>query len=38
VNPAHVTPHTEATQAVVWHLLVSHPLLKSAETRWESLG
>lgn len=37
VNPAHVTPHTEATQAVVWHLLVSHPLLKSAETRWESL-
>lgn len=37
VNPAHVTPHTEATQAVVWHLLVSHPLLKAAETRWESL-
>jgi D-sedoheptulose 7-phosphate isomerase len=37
VNPAHVTPHTEAFQAVVWHLLVTHPALKSAETRWESL-
>jgi D-sedoheptulose 7-phosphate isomerase len=36
VNPAHVTPHTEAFQAVVWHLLVSHPLLKRCETRWES--
>ena len=30
VNPAHVTPHTEAFQAVVWHLLVSHPALKQA--------
>ncbi|MFN7993963.1 MAG: SIS domain-containing protein [Bryobacteraceae bacterium] len=37
VNPAHVTPHSEAFQAVVWHLLVSHPKLKTAETRWESL-
>lgn len=37
VNPAHVTPHTEAFQAVVWHLLVSHPLLKAAETKWESV-
>jgi D-sedoheptulose 7-phosphate isomerase len=37
VNPAHVTPHTEAFQAVVWHLLVSHPDLKAAETKWESL-
>jgi D-sedoheptulose 7-phosphate isomerase len=36
VNPAHVTPHTEAWQAIVWHLLVSHPLLKRAETKWES--
>lgn len=36
VNPATVTPHTEAMQAVVWHLLVSHPLLKHAETKWES--
>ncbi len=37
VNPAHVTPHAEAFQAVVWHLLVTHPALKTAETRWESL-
>ena len=37
VNPGHVTPHSEAFQAVVWHLLVSHPALKTAETRWESL-
>lgn len=37
VNPAHVTPHTEAFQAVVWHLLVSHPQLKTAETKWESV-
>jgi D-sedoheptulose 7-phosphate isomerase len=36
VNPAHVTPHSEAFQAVVWHLMVSHPLLKRAETKWES--
>ena len=37
VNPAHVTPHAEAFQAVVWHLLVTHPALKAGETRWESL-
>jgi len=37
VNPAHVTPHTEAFQAVVWHLMVSHPDLKAAETKWESV-
>src|SRR5260370_22799156 len=37
VNPVHVTPHSEAFQAVVWHLLVSHPLLKQAETKWESV-
>ncbi len=37
VNPAHVTPHAEAFQAVIWHLLVSHPALKSSQTRWESL-
>ena len=36
VNPAHVTPHTEAFQAVIWHLLVSHPKLKVAQTKWES--
>jgi D-sedoheptulose 7-phosphate isomerase len=37
VNPETVTPHAESFQAVVWHLLVSHPRLKAAPTRWESL-
>jgi D-sedoheptulose 7-phosphate isomerase len=37
VNARHVTPHTEAFQAVIWHLLVSHPALKMAETKWESV-
>ena len=37
VNPLHVTPHAEAFQAVIWHLLVSHPRLKESETKWESL-
>jgi len=37
VNPTHVTPHAEAFQAVIWHLLVSHPVLKMAETKWESV-
>jgi D-sedoheptulose 7-phosphate isomerase len=37
VNPLHITPHTEAFQAVVWHLIVSHPDIKRAETRWESV-
>jgi D-sedoheptulose 7-phosphate isomerase len=37
VNPEHVTAHTEAFQAVVWHLLVSHPELKAAQTKWESI-
>ena len=36
VNAATVTPHAEAFQSVVWHLLVSHPALKAAETKWES--
>jgi D-sedoheptulose 7-phosphate isomerase len=36
VNPAHVTPHAEAFQAVVWHLLVTHPAIKIAATKWES--
>jgi len=36
VNPDTVTPHAEAFQAVIWHLLVSHPLLKAAPTKWES--
>jgi D-sedoheptulose 7-phosphate isomerase len=35
VNPAHVTPHSEAFQAVIWHLLVSHPTLKRNPTKWE---
>ncbi|MHB8415763.1 MAG: SIS domain-containing protein [Acidiferrobacteraceae bacterium] len=38
VNQAHVTPHTEAFQAVVWHLLVSHPALKAKATKWESVA
>lgn len=37
VNPLHTTPHAEAFQAVVWHLLVSHPDLKRRETKWESV-
>ena len=37
VNPDHVTPHSEAFQAVVWHLLVSHPKLKARATKWESI-
>jgi len=37
VSPDCVTPHTEAFQAVVWHLMVSHPKLKVSQTRWESL-
>ena len=36
VNPETVTPHSEAFQAVIWHLLVSHPSLKARETKWES--
>ena len=36
VNPENITPHSEAFQAVVWHLLVSHPKLKTNQTKWES--
>lgn len=36
VNPTNITPHTEAFQAVVWHLFVSHPALKTAQAKWES--
>lgn len=36
VNPENITPHSEAFQAVVWHLLVSHPKLKLNQTKWES--
>ena len=37
INETTITPHAEAFQAVVWHLLVSHPALKVAETKWESV-
>ncbi len=37
VNPATITPHTEAFQALVWHLLVSHPSLQAAPMKWESV-
>jgi D-sedoheptulose 7-phosphate isomerase len=37
VNPATVTPHSEAFQAVVWHLLVSHPSIQARSTKWESV-
>lgn len=37
VNPEHVTPHTEAFHSVVHHLLVTHPRLKAAQTKWESV-
>lgn len=36
VNTDNITPHSEAFQAVVWHLLVSHPKLKAHQTKWES--
>lgn len=37
VDPTHVTPHTEAFQAVVWHCLVCHPALQVAPMKWEAL-
>lgn len=37
VNPGSITPHSEAFQAVLWHLFVSHPDLKVAQTKWESV-
>lgn len=37
VNPEHVTPHSEAFQAVVWHLFISHPKLKVNRTKWEGV-
>lgn len=37
VNDQATTPHTEAFQAVVWHLLVSHPALQRSATKWESV-
>ena len=38
VNQQNTTPHAEAFQAVVWHLIVSHPKLKIAQTKWESVA
>ena len=35
-NPSTITPHTESFQAMIWHLLVSHPKLRVAEMKWES--
>jgi D-sedoheptulose 7-phosphate isomerase len=37
VNPETVTPHAEAFQAVIWHLIVSHPSLRAADMKWESV-
>ena len=37
VNPSTITPHTESFQAMIWHLLVSHPKLRLAEMKWESV-
>ena len=38
VNDDHITPHSEAFQAVVWHLIVTHPTLKARATKWESIA
>jgi len=37
VNTAHITPHAESIQGVIWHLMVSHPKLKAGPTKWESM-
>ncbi len=37
INPKTITPHTEAFQAMIWHLLVSHPELQKNEMKWESI-
>lgn len=37
VDPKTVTPHTEGFQAVIWHLLVSHPAVQATPTKWESV-
>ncbi|MEC8086120.1 MAG: SIS domain-containing protein [Pseudomonadota bacterium] len=37
VNKDNITPHSEAFQAVIWHLIVSHPKLKVNQTKWESI-
>jgi len=38
VHPDRITPHTEAFQAIVWHLFVSHPALQRTSTHWESIA
>jgi D-sedoheptulose 7-phosphate isomerase len=38
VNSQNITPHSEAFQSIIWHLMVSHPLLKASQTKWESTG
>jgi D-sedoheptulose 7-phosphate isomerase len=38
VNPNNITPHSEAFQAVIWHLFVSHPDVKQKQTKWESVA
>lgn len=37
ISSENTTPHAEAFQAVIWHLFVSHPLLKSTPTKWETV-
>lgn len=37
VSPDMTTPHAEAFQGIVWHLMVSHPILKKTQTKWESV-
>lgn len=37
INTENITPHTEAFQGIVWHLMVSHPKLKASQTKWESV-
>lgn len=36
-NLKHITPHSEAFQSVIWHLIISHPKMKVEQTKWESL-
>jgi D-sedoheptulose 7-phosphate isomerase len=36
VNPDNITPHSESFQGTIWHLIVSHPTIKAAQTKWES--
>lgn len=37
INPETVTPHTEAFQAIIWHLIISHPRIQINEMKWESV-